>query len=491
MKSLHNIKSVFVCLVTILATHTVALSQVQLGADITKQPDLDIFNSLDMPDSRTLAIGFWENDDNGDDAGLVRIHHFDGSSWVQKGQDLLGDTAKYKLGSSISMADSNTIAVGAPGSDKYGERSGFARVFKWDGVSWVQKGSDIRGDNQLKSCGGAVSMPDSNTVAVRSYNDTTLVSVVQIYLWDGTDWVQKGGNIERLYPDYFQEISMPDRNTIAIRKQGDFESGSVSVYHWKNSSWTIKGAQNVGSTCNSFSMPDSNTIAFGSEEWRDDTTPVENYVYIYKWDGNSWSPYGDRFKGEHLSEGIAYNVSMPDRNTIALGASSNDDNFENAGQVRVYRWKEKCNKWILHATIEGKQSGDFAGNDVIMPDSNTVGFSVHGYRPYKARVYSVSSTDLKTAVKNEINTSVKVFPNPVDDVLTVSLGSEGFYEKAAVFSAVSGQLVLIKEIPECRGNKYTRSNSIDIDIEKIAPGLYILELISESGTSEHYRFKKD
>ena len=60
-----------------------------------------------------LAIGAYQN--NGNDAGHVRIYEWTGTTWIQLGADIDGETAFDDFGYSVSMdAAGNRVAIGAP-----------------------------------------------------------------------------------------------------------------------------------------------------------------------------------------------------------------------------------------------------------------------------------------------------------------------------------------------------------------------------------------
>ena len=145
-----------------------------------------------MPDSNTLAYGGLGDTTNGVATGVVKIHTWNGNSWVQKGNSIIGESALNSSGWSISMPDTNTIAIGAPLNDDNGVNSGHVRVYKWDGNSWIQKGVDIDGLAADDWFGHSVSMPDSNTVAIgarQAFNSTGLKDgYVRIFRWDGAAW---------------------------------------------------------------------------------------------------------------------------------------------------------------------------------------------------------------------------------------------------------------------------------------------------------------
>ena len=68
-----------------------------------------------------MAIGAYGNDGNGTSAGHVRIYNFNGSSWIQLGNDIDGEAAGDYSGNSVSLSsDGGTVAIGAYVNDGNG-----------------------------------------------------------------------------------------------------------------------------------------------------------------------------------------------------------------------------------------------------------------------------------------------------------------------------------------------------------------------------------
>src|SRR5690606_20017637 len=109
--------------------------------------------SVSMPDANTIAIGAVLNDGNGINAGHVRIYTLNGSAWIQKGADIDGEAAGDSSGVSVSMPDANTVAIGAGGNNDNGYYAGHVRVYTWNGSAWVQKGTDIDGEAAVNLSG--------------------------------------------------------------------------------------------------------------------------------------------------------------------------------------------------------------------------------------------------------------------------------------------------------------------------------------------------
>ena len=353
----------------------------QMGNDIDGEAAGDLSgHSVSMPDANTLAIG---TDQNGIGAGYVRIYTCNGSTWLQKGNDIIGEATGDFLGRSVSMPDANTVAIGAPYNDGNGTDAGHVRIYNWNSASgiWTQKGADIDGAAADDKFGKSVSMPDANTVAIGAIaNDGNGSNAghVRIYNWNGNAWVQKGTNIsgEASGDNSGYSVSMPDANTVAIgaifNAGNGINAGQVRIYSWNGSAWTQKGADIDGEAAFDFSgyfvsMPDVNTVAIGARN----NGNTAGHVRIYIWNGTAWVQKGADIDGEAMNNFSGNSVSMPDVNTVAIGANGNSGNGTSAGHVRIYSWDGSI--WLqIGADIDGEAAGDQSGRSVSMPDANTV-----------------------------------------------------------------------------------------------------------------------
>ena len=119
-----------------------------------------------------MAIGAPQNGANSE--GHVRVYDWDGTAWTQRGADLDGLALGDAAGSAVSLApDGNTVAFTAPGRDAGVSNVGSTSVYDWDGTAWVQRGSEILGESPSDFSGNSLSLSaDANTVAIgASWND--------------------------------------------------------------------------------------------------------------------------------------------------------------------------------------------------------------------------------------------------------------------------------------------------------------------------------
>ena len=109
-------------------------SWIQLGADIDgeKAGDQSGHSVSLSSDGTTLAIGSYENDDNGVNSGHVRVYNYNGTDWSKLGSDIEGEAAGDQFGRSLFLSsDGTTLAVGAILNDGSAGNSGKLRVYNF------------------------------------------------------------------------------------------------------------------------------------------------------------------------------------------------------------------------------------------------------------------------------------------------------------------------------------------------------------------------
>ena len=405
-KTLLSITFFLMCLIQFSSAQSIQ----QLGADLDGLAGDELGYNVSMSDGNTVAVG----SPFGGPAsqGYVRVFDWDGSNWVQRGADIIGE-ASFDRAAFIDMPDDNTIAIGAVFNDGNGTDAGHVRIYTWDGSSWVQKGADIDGEaggGLGDRSGNGVSMPDANTVAIGAYlNNGTGTSAghVRIFEWDGTTWVQKGLDIDaEAADDRLSVVSMPTANTVsvgAILNDGNgSNAGHVRIYDWDGSAWIQRGNDLDGLAAGDYfgsalSMPDMNTVAVGA--------PQNNagYVQIFTWDGTVWTQKGTNIVGEASNDGFGRSVTMPSPDYIAIGAPANQGNGPGAGHVRIFSWDGT--NWVQFGLdIDGEAAGDNSGGDVCMPDNETLVVGANknddnGTDAGHARIYTLCQTTTGTDVQ--------------------------------------------------------------------------------------------
>lgn len=409
---------------------------IQKGSDIDGDIGSWTGRSVSMPDDSTIAIGAPVGNFSNNRNGNVFIYSWNGSTWQQKGNYIDGEGAGDWSGESVSMPDANTIAIGAPYNDENGDFAGHARIYSWNGSSWQQKGNDIDGVTDYDEFGQSVSMPDANTVAIGAPNNDgngPNSGHVRIYSWNGNSWQQKGNDIdgEVGHWESGRAISMPDANTVAIGAPFNVgngqNTGHVRIFSWNGSTWQQKGSDIDGEAAGDYSgwsvsMPDANNLAIGAPN--NDGNGIDlGHVRVYRWNGNSWQQKGNDIDGEATYDEFGQSVSMPDPNTVAIGAYNNDGNGNNSGHVRIYSWNGSY--WQQNGNdIVGEAAGDRSGWSVSMPNNNTVAIGApnngNGNNSGHVRIYEITKY-VGNGTEQLINqTGIQIFPNPTNGVISIN-----------------------------------------------------------------------
>jgi hypothetical protein len=329
---------------------------VQLGNNINgKAPgDQSGYAISISADGETVSIGAYYNDGNGDIAGHVRIYKWNEPNWTQLGNDIDGEFAYDQSGYSVSLsASGEAVAIGAPANDESGFEAGNVRIYKWSGSSWLQLGNNINGEAIDDYSGGSVSMSDDGiTVAIgASGNDGngTDAGHVRIFKWNGTSWIQLGSDIDGEAIDDYSggSVSMSDDGlTVAIGASGNdgngTDAGHVRIYKWNGTNWVQKGNDIDGEfpgdeSGHSVSMSaNGETVAIGAPLNNGNGAAAGN-VRIYNWNGANWIQSGDDIDGEAEDDLSGASVSMSaDGETVAIGAIYNAGNGSDAGHVRIF-----------------------------------------------------------------------------------------------------------------------------------------------------------
>ncbi len=337
-------------------------------------------------------------------------------SWNRKGENIFGKASYENLGYASSISsDGNTLAVGIPYNSDVAVSSGQAKVYQWDGKSWVPKGAAINGAAEADRLGYSLSLSaDGNTLALGAPEiDNPVIEKghVQIYNWDGAAWHQKGADIRGAGLEFGWAVSLSaDGNSFAASALGS--SGDERVYAWDGVNWVQKGQGIKEEAANDLAgyaislSGDGDHLAIGASK-NSGVAYSAGHVRVFSWDGSDWVQQGLDIDGEVVGDNLGVATSLSaDGNILAVGATFHRVNGTNVGQVKIYHWDGSG--WILKADIDGAANYDKFGIAVsLSADGQTVaiGASEHdgnGFNSGHVRVYSWDGTDW-VKIGNDIN----------------------------------------------------------------------------------------
>jgi hypothetical protein len=272
------------------------------------------------------------------------------AQWTPVGSPMSGMSDNDKLGdfNTIALDEAgNTIAIGTPYSSAFGPVYGYAMVMDWNGSAWVQRGTFFPGSLALEGTGAAVDLSaDGNTVVVSSpWGPNALgyeCGVVNVYDWDGSDWVQRGSQIDG------EGNPSPLFSTDVFGLDVDLS-------------------------------PDGNFLAIGAPNNTQQVGVMQGqgHCRVYQWDGTDWVQMGQDLDGEDSGEEFGLSVSISDDGgVLAVGGrgfriwSGGQLIATEVGIVRTYTWDGS--QWILRGpAIQGALQGDLFGSTVSLSSTGS------------------------------------------------------------------------------------------------------------------------
>jgi len=145
-------------------------------------------------------------------------------SWQKLGNDIMGEASNHENGRSVDINyDGTAIIMGARGSGEHGPFTGQARMYRWDGSSWVQMGDTLVGLDEENQFGNAVAISaDGGTIGISAQNndaDGNRRGYVSVFVWnqDEQTWKQVGNRI------------IGDQDGARIGAYVAFDSGATKV----------------------------------------------------------------------------------------------------------------------------------------------------------------------------------------------------------------------------------------------------------------------
>ncbi len=186
-------------------------------------------------DGMRAAVSSIKSDTGGFNRGDVMVFHYNGvDNWEQLGSTIHGENNNDQNGVSISLnQDGSRVAIGARLNDDAANNAGHVRVYEYDGSQWIQLGEDKDGITTHDNLGRSVSLSRDGSRLAVSASAIDGFGYFEIYEYDGTDWVSlvKRSSLVSDDQPWFTNIS-GDGSRVAMgsRKVGANAEGEVRVF---------------------------------------------------------------------------------------------------------------------------------------------------------------------------------------------------------------------------------------------------------------------
>lgn len=299
----------------------------------------------------TLAVGFEENDAL---PGHVQLYSVNSSSWQRLGNVINGEAPGDRFGRSVSLSeDGKTVAVGGYKNDGNGDSSGHVRIYQMDdtGSEWTQLGNDIEGVAAFGMSGFEVDLSaDGRVVVIGTPYHNNYFGQARVYYWNDNElrWEQRGKDLfGRKSDDNFgTSVAISgDGKIVAVGgpAQGvDDRKGYVRVYFSVDDDWQMRGDINGTYEGGKFGFAlslssDGTTLAIGDPfSLGKNDTILAGAVRVFRFDdfASSWIQYGLDMNGNAPYDSFGSAISLSaDGGTVVVGAPANN---MDQGNVRAF-----------------------------------------------------------------------------------------------------------------------------------------------------------
>ena len=317
--------------------------------------------------------------------GRIIVYHYNGSSWVQKGQNLDGTDTHFGNGQRTTLSsDGNMIAIGFSHVRYiYNENGnwvrGGVRIYKYNLTTllWEQMGSFLIPRVSTIEYGIVESELFGNSMSFST--DGTIIAIGAPYaIWyNGAVFIYKYETRNSVLDWYYSAMLFAIKFQIDINIFGGYQDGPDI---WPNSNL---GYQSFGELV---ALSSDGTVVAATAPYAPANDfpdiriepPAAGIVRIFKFNGSSWINTG-RIVGEYENDGVSsISISLSGNgNIIAIGTHRNSGNGQENGHVRVYAWNTSDNSWNqLGLDIDGQ--GGLNSEGLYARTGNSISLSYDG-----------------------------------------------------------------------------------------------------------------
>lgn len=306
------------------------------------------------------------------DVGRVRVYDWNGSDWVQIGQDMTGPLTNSsshgpQFGRSVTITpDGSRIVIGAPFRGYTGAESGLIRVYEWNDTTseWDQIGQDIIAETDFQLGHSVDISPDGSRIV--GGGGSLYGGGVITYKWDvsNSQWTFD----QYLLSSRYSSVSMSSDGShliVGIIGVGGSSIG-VRVYEWNTTTfqWSQIGQAIDGGSNN---LGIGQFVDISSDGSRIIVGAFGVPTRVYEWDATNsqWTQLGQDISGVNSYEKFGWSVAMSsDGSRIVIGGLYNKI-YLDVARARIYDWSGT--EWVQNGddifvsqTVFGEDDAGYA-----------------------------------------------------------------------------------------------------------------------------------
>ena len=257
----------------------------------------DYFGYSVSIDGDTVAVGAYQEDSTGTNAGAVYVFTRSGTTWTQQAKLAatdIGGIQNVWVGFSVAISGDTLVAGGYRANDR-----GAAYVFTRSGTTWTQQAKLISTDIQQDDWFGYSVAIDGDTIVASAMGEdtgATNTGAAYIFTRSGTTWTQqaKMQASDRSTGAYFGSSAAIDGDTVIVGAFGkNAETGAAYIFARSGTTWTqqakilssdIQAEDKFGHSV----AIDGDTVIVGA--WGEDTgANAAGSAYVFTRSGTTWT----------------------------------------------------------------------------------------------------------------------------------------------------------------------------------------------------------
>lgn len=365
---------------------------VQIGSDMTSTDGGFGYRVALSANGQRIVVGAFSTAN-----GTTRVYERIGNTWTQIGQDLQGEAADDRAGSSVDINAAGTrIAVGAYLNDGAAPASGHVRVYDLVGSTWTQVGTDLDGGGNSWGAGYSLGLSaDGNRLVVGAPGVNSVTGRVRVYEYAGGTWNALGSTLQGSNQFGTAVDISADGTTIAASfpsAAGSSRAGTVQAYRLSGGNWTavgnlIQGEQISDNFGDALALSANGSRLMVSapgdaEGGRAGGGAPAGKVRVFELTGGTWSQVGNDLLGKP-GEQLGGNVGFSDDGQRLIA------NATSSSLSRVYRLTSAT--WSQVGADVVNANGGVRNDGVAMsPDGGTVALGFIYSTVHRVSVFSVT-----------------------------------------------------------------------------------------------------
>lgn len=310
----------------------------------------DLFGLSTGISGDVVVVGAPEDDDNGIRSGAIYVYRFDPqlSEWVETKLLPEDNLAGDQFGISVDISGGVLVAGAWFDDNQNGGDAGSAYVFRYDGVNWVQEVKLLASDGEpLDWFGRAVAISGSAIVvgAQRENESGDFAGAAYVFRYQRGQWVQEAkllGSQAQPGDTFGYSVDIDGDDVIVGAVQGFVpgEPGAAYMFSFDGHKWTetarVEPPDENVQIVFGYSVAIDDGVAAVGAPYDFDNGPNSGSAFVYEWSGLTWPEIARFVPSDNAAEDLFGNAVAVASDLVAVGAWYQAGAGAASGKVYVF-----------------------------------------------------------------------------------------------------------------------------------------------------------